>query len=227
MLAGWAPRMKSGNEAIPGTCDKASSRAGNVSPVVLPKSPVFTPVRTISFTPVAAISSACFTTSFIGMFRLPPLARERYSKYNGNHIRPALLKMPGFCPCCRCRQNTRGKTTLRMAGSQQYGTPLPAFGNLNGSVPESRTQQCTYAFHVSQHLRSELCRTPCYHNKGLRILPEYFTYGLPALFIGMFRNGTRIDDIDICLGRRSCLFIAIANIIPGNGGTFCIIEFTA
>ncbi len=60
--------------SMPPTLSKAFSKSRNDSPVVRPKSPVFTPVRTISFTPSAAIASAPFTHSQIGMLRLSPRA---------------------------------------------------------------------------------------------------------------------------------------------------------
>ena len=60
--------------SMPFTSLRAFSRSRKVSPVLRPKSPVFTPVSTISLMPLAAISSACFTAWHIGMFRLLPLA---------------------------------------------------------------------------------------------------------------------------------------------------------
>ena len=60
--------------SIPSTAFRALSRSRKLSPVVFPKSPVFTPVRTISLMPCEAISSACATTVSMGMFLLSPLA---------------------------------------------------------------------------------------------------------------------------------------------------------
>ena len=60
--------------SMPSTSFRALSRSRKVSPVVLPKSPVFTPVITISFIPEAAIWRACATASDIGMFLELPLA---------------------------------------------------------------------------------------------------------------------------------------------------------
>ena len=60
--------------SMPSTLSRALRRSMKLSPVLFPKSPVFTPVRTISFTPDAAISSACTTMSATGMFLLLPLA---------------------------------------------------------------------------------------------------------------------------------------------------------
>ena len=59
---------------MPSTPLSAFRRLRNDSPVVLPKSPVLTPVRTISFIPFAAISRACLSSSQTGMFLLRPLA---------------------------------------------------------------------------------------------------------------------------------------------------------
>ena len=60
--------------SMPSTSLRAFRRSRKLSPVLFPKSPVFTPVRTISFMPSAAISLAWATMSFIGMLRLRPLA---------------------------------------------------------------------------------------------------------------------------------------------------------
>ena len=46
----------------------------NVSPVLRPKSPVFTPVSTISLAPLAIAFSATFIVSAIEAFRLRPRA---------------------------------------------------------------------------------------------------------------------------------------------------------
>ena len=61
--------------SIPSTAFSAFSRSRNDSPVVRPKSPVFTPVSTISRMPEAAISRAWRTASQMGMFRLRPRAK--------------------------------------------------------------------------------------------------------------------------------------------------------
>ena len=60
--------------SIPSTSFNALSNSRKLSPVVLPKSPVFTPVSTTSFTPFAAISRAIFTHSQMGIFLLLPRA---------------------------------------------------------------------------------------------------------------------------------------------------------
>ena len=60
--------------SIPSTPSSAWSRERKLSPVLRPKSPVFTPVRTISRIPLEAISRASLTASHTGMFRLRPLA---------------------------------------------------------------------------------------------------------------------------------------------------------
>ena len=62
------------NLSMPSTSFSAFSRSRKDSPVVLPKSPVFTPVKTTSLTPWAAISCAIRTTSHTGTFLLRPLA---------------------------------------------------------------------------------------------------------------------------------------------------------
>ena len=60
--------------SIPSTSFRRFSRSRKDSPVVFPKSPVLTPVSTISLMPVAAISFACEMISAMGMFLLAPLA---------------------------------------------------------------------------------------------------------------------------------------------------------
>ena len=60
--------------SMSGTSFSAFSRSRKLSPVVRPKSPVFTPVSTISFTPSAAIFRAFSTHSAMGTLRLRPRA---------------------------------------------------------------------------------------------------------------------------------------------------------
>ena len=60
--------------SMPGTASSACSSSRKLSPVVRPKSPVFTPVSTISFTPSAAIFRAFSTHSAMGTLRLRPRA---------------------------------------------------------------------------------------------------------------------------------------------------------
>jgi hypothetical protein len=51
--------------SIPSILSSFFIRSSNFSPVLLPKSPVFTPVRTTSFMPLAAISFASFKIKFL------------------------------------------------------------------------------------------------------------------------------------------------------------------
>ena len=59
---------------MPSTLSSACTRSINFSPVVLPKSPMFTPVSTISLPPSRAASSACATSEAMVGFREKPLA---------------------------------------------------------------------------------------------------------------------------------------------------------
>ena len=59
----------------PSTFSKACNNWKKFSPVLAPKSPVFTPVSTISFMPLATISSACLTTFAMVSLRLAPRAK--------------------------------------------------------------------------------------------------------------------------------------------------------
>ena len=61
--------------SMPSTLSKALTKSKKLSPVVLPKSPMFTPVNTISFPPSAAASSACFTSDSILGLRENPRAK--------------------------------------------------------------------------------------------------------------------------------------------------------
>ena len=65
--------------AMPSTRSSASIRSRKVSPS-LPKSPMFTPVSTISRTPEAAISRASATVSATVPLRLRPRARGMVQK---------------------------------------------------------------------------------------------------------------------------------------------------
>ena len=60
--------------SMPDTASSAFSRSRKVSPVLLPKSPVFTPVSTTSTMPCVAMARACSTISAMGMLRLLPRA---------------------------------------------------------------------------------------------------------------------------------------------------------
>ena len=62
------------NRSMPLTPSSASTSWVNVSPVERPKSPMFTPVKTISLPPCAATSSACATIDAIEPLRERPRA---------------------------------------------------------------------------------------------------------------------------------------------------------
>ena len=61
-------------QLAPSTASKARTRSIKRSPVVFPKSPMFTPVSTISLPPSAAAALACSTKEAIVGLRLKPRA---------------------------------------------------------------------------------------------------------------------------------------------------------
>ena len=180
---------------MPSTESRQRSRSMKRSPVSYPKSPMLTPVITISLPPSAAARRACSARSAIRPLRLRP--RARGIVITGTiaatvlHLQEKICAVASRARRINCLMSFSAVTFTVGSWSAYQRSTKSAISPLVVSHHDVN------AFDVGHLLAVQLGIASRHHHHGIRVSARQFSDFLSAFLVSQFRHRASVDHANI------------------------------